>query len=117
MAQIRTQRALIDGQDLLRVEIKAPQEGVQARRLDLALVIDRSGSMSGSRLRAAREAAEGILKALSGQEVRLGLVAFNDGVLRSEGWVGLAEARFFWMPWLRRAAPTFFEAGRWASRC
>lgn len=95
MTQIHTQRALIDGQDLLRVEIKAPQEGVQARRLDLALVIDRSGSMSGLRLRAAREAAEGILKTLAGQEVRLGLVAFNDGVLRSEGWAGPAEARFF----------------------
>jgi Mg-chelatase subunit ChlD len=47
--------------------------------LNLALVIDRSGSMSGARLAAAREAAIGISKQL-GKKDRLSIVAFDDEI-------------------------------------
>ena len=47
--------------------------------INLALVIDRSGSMSGSRLEAARRAATGIVDAL-GERDRLSLITFDDKV-------------------------------------
>ncbi|MCS7067935.1 MAG: VWA domain-containing protein [Meiothermus sp.] len=112
MTQIRAQRAWINGEDLLRLEIQAPREGLQARRLDLALVIDRSGSMAGTRLQAAKEATEGILKTLAGHEVRLGLVAFNDEVMRSEGWVGAGEARFFMATLDAQGSTNLFQGWR-----
>lgn len=87
MARVRALRAQVEGEDLLLVEVRAPEVPVQPRRLDLALVIDRSGSMRGNRLKAAREAARALAQATHSAESQLGLVAFNDEVLSAGGWV------------------------------
>ena len=72
----KTQRGL-----LIDVTARKSDKRTAAKRqpLNLALVIDRSGSMSGSRLGAAREAAIGISNQL-GKKDRLSIVAFDNEI-------------------------------------
>jgi len=72
----KTQRGLL-------IEVRGRETGQteapERPPLNLALVIDRSGSMSGGRLAAAREAAIGISERL-GKKDRLSIVAFDDEI-------------------------------------
>ena len=66
----------------LLLEITAPPKAESSGsrpRINLALVIDRSGSMRGSRIEAARMAAVGIVNAL-GEQDRISLVSFDDRI-------------------------------------
>jgi len=66
----------------LLLEITAPPKPEQNGSrppINLALVIDRSGSMGGSRIEAARAAAVGIVNALEAQD-RLSLVIFDSEI-------------------------------------
>ncbi len=66
----------------LLLDIIAPPKPEQSKEqspINLALVIDRSGSMSGSRLEAARRAATGIVDALSERD-QLSLITFDNNV-------------------------------------
>jgi Ca-activated chloride channel family protein len=66
----------------LLIEVEAPPkpESLAPRPpINLALVIDRSGSMGGERIDAARLAASGIAEALSDKD-RLSLVVFDEEV-------------------------------------
>ena len=66
----------------LLLEITAPPKPEQSGSrppINLALVIDRSGSMGGSRIEAARTAAVGIVNAL-GEQDRLSLVIFDSEI-------------------------------------
>ncbi len=66
----------------LLLEIKAPPGPEQEKErppLNLALVIDRSGSMGGYRIEAARQAAAGVIDVL-GEQDRLSLVIFDSAV-------------------------------------
>lgn len=72
-----------DSRRYLVAEVEAPScvpERTRARErepIHMALVIDRSGSMGGGRLEAAKEAALGVIDRLSATD-RLSLVAFDD---------------------------------------
>jgi Mg-chelatase subunit ChlD len=72
----KTQRGL-----LIEVTGRNQNDGSQTERppLNLALVIDRSGSMGGGRLHAVIEAARGIVGQL-GKKDRLSVIAFDDNV-------------------------------------
>lgn len=62
------------------LELTAPPATELARKpLDIVLVLDRSGSMSGEPLRAVTKAAAQLLR-LVGADDRIGVVAFDDGV-------------------------------------
>ena len=65
----------------LRVQIEAPDSAGAANRLplNLALIIDRSGSMSGSKLEKAKEAAIFCLRNLTGAD-RAAVIAYDDEV-------------------------------------
>ena len=65
----------------LQVQITAPDKSNSSTRLplNLALVIDRSGSMSGSKLEKAKEAATFCLRNLTGAD-RAAIVAYDDEV-------------------------------------
>jgi Ca-activated chloride channel family protein len=65
----------------LRVQIEAPDSSGTRNRLplNLALVIDRSGSMSGSKLEKAKEAAIFCLRNLTGAD-RAAVIAYDDEV-------------------------------------
>ncbi len=63
--------------DLLPVElISSPFETERQRRLSLMLLIDRSGSMEGARLRSAKQAAVELVKQLAPDDL-LGITAFD----------------------------------------
>src|SRR5215211_8758382 len=65
----------------LRVQLQAPDKAGPGGRLplNLALVIDRSGSMEGSKLEKAKEAAIFCLRNLTGAD-RAAVVAYDDEV-------------------------------------
>src|SRR5512134_544002 len=65
----------------LRVEIQAPKAPSRAGRLpvNLAFVLDRSGSMSGGKIEKAREAVVQGIRSL-GPEDRFAVVAYDDKV-------------------------------------
>src|SRR5689334_15501560 len=65
----------------LRVQVIAPDQPGTSKRLplNLALVIDRSGSMAGSKLDKAKEAAIFCLRNLTGAD-RAAVVAYDDEV-------------------------------------
>ena len=83
---VRTDRRLVGihgGQRHILIEVKAPNiEEPSHRRppLNLGLVIDASGSMSGRPLAAAKEAARGVVARLNSGD-RLTLVSFADDVI------------------------------------
>lgn len=71
-----------EAERVLLLEVTAPEQTVSSAQrapINLGLVIDRSGSMAGGRLAAAREAALGIAGALTDRD-RLTVVAFDDAV-------------------------------------
>lgn len=64
----------------LLVTLEAPaQEGASKRPLNLAVVLDRSGSMSGRKLACVREATRALFERLSADD-RFALVAYDDQV-------------------------------------
>src|SRR5205085_11956596 len=69
------------GERYLRVRITAPKGESVRRRLplNLALVLDRSGSMAGSKLDRAKEAADAVVRQLS-EDDRIALVTYDDEV-------------------------------------
>ena len=72
----------LESERVLLLEIAAPTpvgRHVERAPVNLGLVIDRSGSMGGGRLAAAKEAARGIASALTDRD-RLTVVAFDDAV-------------------------------------
>jgi Ca-activated chloride channel homolog len=71
----------VPAQRVIEIIIQAPQAGAQTSRqpLNLALVIDRSGSMSGEKLEYVKRAAEHVLDLLQSQD-RAALVAYDDEV-------------------------------------
>lgn len=69
-----------DAERYLRVQIVAPDaSGVRRMPLNVALVIDRSGSMAGTKLDKAKEAAIFCLRNLTGAD-RAAVVAYDDDV-------------------------------------
>ena len=68
------------GKVYLRLSIKgAPAKGERRTPVNVALVLDRSGSMAGDRINAAKEAAEMALGRLAAEDV-VSLVAYNHNV-------------------------------------
>lgn len=69
------------GQDAYVVLSLATPKGAKSQKAprDVTLVVDRSGSMSGAPLEAARRATEGVLARL-GDEDRVNVISFDDGV-------------------------------------
>lgn len=63
----------------LRLGAKAIAHGERRTPVNVALVLDRSGSMSGARIAAAKEAARMAIDRLAGEDV-LALVTYNHGV-------------------------------------
>ncbi|MEA2575203.1 MAG: Ca-activated chloride channel [Chloroflexia bacterium] len=72
--------AVSNSERYLRVQVIAPERTMQSRLpLNLALVIDRSGSMSGSKLKKAKEAAVFCVRNLTASD-RVAVVAYDDEV-------------------------------------
>src|SRR5690606_7355393 len=69
------------GNVFLRLSLKSLASAARKERapINAAIVIDRSGSMSGDRISAAREGARVALKRLSSDD-RVALIAYNHGV-------------------------------------
>jgi Ca-activated chloride channel homolog len=70
----------IDGTIHLMLELTAPPAVAAVRApIDVVVVLDRSGSMSGAPMHSVREATCNLLRLL-GPDDRLGVVAFDDGI-------------------------------------
>jgi Ca-activated chloride channel family protein len=80
-ADRRLIRATAPSRRFVRVEITAPEAPRRADRIpvNLAFVIDRSGSMAGDKIRKAREAAIQGIRALRAED-RFAVVAYDDHV-------------------------------------
>ncbi|MGC8967641.1 MAG: vWA domain-containing protein [Thermus sp.] len=74
---LRLSRALVKGQDLLKVALLAPRRAPLTP--DLALVLDRSGSMAGRKLQEAKAAALAVLEAFP-ERGRVAVVAYDHEV-------------------------------------
>ena len=74
---LRVSRGVVGGKDLLRVELTAPERPPLTP--DLALVLDRSGSMAGAKLQEAKAAALALLEAFP-ERGRVAVVAYNHEV-------------------------------------
>ncbi|GEM83689.1 MAG: hypothetical protein KatS3mg074_108 [Meiothermus sp.] len=74
---LRVIRGVVGGKDLLKVELTAPERPPLTP--DLALVLDRSGSMVGPKLQEAKAAALALLDAFP-ERGRVAVVAYNHGV-------------------------------------
>lgn len=74
---LRISRGVVRGKDLLRVELTAPERPPLTP--DLALVLDRSGSMAGAKLQEAKAAALALLEAFP-ERGRVAVVAYNHEV-------------------------------------
>ncbi|MEW5722092.1 MAG: VWA domain-containing protein [Thermodesulfobacteriota bacterium] len=61
-----------------------------ARNVDLVIVLDRSGSMEGEKIGAAKRAVLGLLDSLSPRD-RLALVSYSDDVVRHTGLLAMTE--------------------------
>lgn len=74
---LRVSRGVVRGKDLLKVELFAPERTPFIP--DLALVLDRSGSMASGKLQEAKAAALALLQTFPAQG-RVGVVAYNHQV-------------------------------------
>lgn len=85
-----------DGTVGLRLTLQANElaagDGLQARNVDMVIVLDRSGSMQGSKLEDAREAVLKLLSTLSARD-RFALVTYSDGVYIASGLVNVTRDR------------------------
>jgi Ca-activated chloride channel family protein len=71
-------------------EVLDPDRG-QANHVDMVIVLDRSGSMSGKKIADAKIAALNLLSNLSSDD-RFGLVTYSDGVQRNSGLIKVTPA-------------------------
>ncbi|MCP4349690.1 MAG: VWA domain-containing protein [Desulfobacterales bacterium] len=62
-----------------------------ARHVDMVIVLDRSGSMQGNKIRDARQAVLNLLSSLSDQD-RFALVSYSNGVQRNSGLVKVTDS-------------------------
>lgn len=71
----------VPSQRILEIALRAPLSAVRAQRprLNLALVLDRSGSMSGEKLEYVKRAAQHVLDLMTEQD-RVSLVIFDDEI-------------------------------------
>lgn len=81
MAIVKLKRSLVEDNDLLLVEVIAPKEAPRLPPPTLSLVLDRSGSMAGGKLRAAQEAALALAEQSFEGGGELHLVAYDTEVL------------------------------------
>lgn len=83
--QILSEQSLINrevpSQRILELQIQSPKAGTTTNRspLNLAIIIDKSGSMSGSRLEYAKQAAIFVTERLEAKD-RVALIAFDDQI-------------------------------------
>lgn len=83
--QILSEQSLINrevpSQRILELQIQSPKAGTTINRspLNLAIIIDKSGSMSGSRLEYAKQAAIFVTERLEAKD-RVALIAFDDQI-------------------------------------
>lgn len=83
--QILSEQSLINrevpSQRILELQIQSPKAGTITNRspLNLAIIIDKSGSMSGSRLEFAKQAAIFVTERLEAKD-RVALIAFDDQI-------------------------------------
>lgn len=94
MAIVKLKRSLVEDNDLLLVEVIAPKEAPRLPPPTLSLVLDRSGSMAGEKLRAAQEAALALVEQSFAEGSELHLLAYDTEVLPCSPR-NLEEARRF----------------------
>lgn len=70
----------------------ATDDRPETRNVDMVIVLDRSGSMQGSKLEAARQAVLQLLSNLSAQD-RFALVTYSEGVQIASGLVNVTQDR------------------------
>jgi Ca-activated chloride channel family protein len=104
--ELKVARAVVEGQDWVVLELRAPKGKPLAP--EAALVMDRSGSMSGNKLVEAKAAALTLLEAFP-EEGRLGLVAYDHEVMVG-GFLDRKGARAF-LKGLEAGGSTALHAG------